>query len=281
MNPQSPYGRGSILSSDVRNLSIQQMRTSDRTSKRHQPRPWQLSSSQPAGIPTGPEKGASISLVAPAPIGPTQRKSILNGRMPKKLVLEQEEQEKVIVKNFDNAHKVIQGFVTFKAKEQLGAKFRSMLIKNKAQYPPPPGSGPALDTNPDVLSSSDDSEQKDPLKDQFLNKLTAMNEKIKVYNHAFYDRSPNFIQVSPQIVHSVVSNRVRQLVNRRKQNVLEGIEKKSPTLEYEIKDEEIWDAKMQLHLYNLIMRLQPSRMKLEQHSYLKTDQSSVESRHGG
>lgn len=49
-------------------------------------------------------------------------------------------------------------------------------------------------------SETDEEDEKDPLKDQFLNKLSAMNEKVKIYNEAFYNREPRYMHVSPQIV---------------------------------------------------------------------------------
>ena len=100
-----------------------------------------------------------------------------------------------MARSFDNAHKVIQDFVTFKAKEQLAIRLRNMLIKK------------SIDATEE--SNSDEDDDKDPMKDQFLNKLSAMNEKVKIYNEAFYDREPRYMHVSPQLVLSKAQNKTK------------------------------------------------------------------------
>ena len=44
-------------------------------------------------------------------------------------------------------------------------------------------------------------------------------------------------------------------MERRRQNIRDGIQEKEKSLKYEIKEEEIWDESMQLQLHNLIMEL--------------------------
>ena len=79
-------------------------------------------------------------------------------------------------------------------------------------------------------SDSGEDDDNDPMKDQFLNKLSAMNERVKIYNEAFYDREPRYMHVSPQIVLTKAQNKTKQLVERRKLNVLDGTQDKSVTL---------------------------------------------------
>lgn len=69
------------------------------------------------------------------------------------------------------------------------------------------GNNPLKPNEDSIEEDANEEEEKDPLKDQFLNKLGSMYEKVKIYNEAFYDREPRYIHVSPAKVLNQVQNK--------------------------------------------------------------------------
>lgn len=79
-----------------------------------------------------------------------------------------------------------------------------------------------------------------------------MEKKVKIYNQVFYDREPRYLHISPRHFERHVSNKQTQLLERRRQNIMDGIDKASVDLEYNISDTELWDEQMQHKMSTLI-----------------------------
>ena len=81
------------------------------------------------------------------------------------LHIQPEKPEKVTVQNYEDAHSVIQDFVTYRARKQLKYEFQKLMIKNKAPLLSQRSIGPNSVLERDDDDDSDDEDVKDPLKD--------------------------------------------------------------------------------------------------------------------
>lgn len=88
-----------------------------------------------------------------------------------------------------------------------------------------------------------------------------MQRKVKIYNDIFYDREPRYVHISPQHFERFVNKKQQRLIERREQNVIDGIDLMNEDMQYNIQDEELWDEQMQMKMANLILSCDVDKMQ--------------------